>query len=141
MLPGILPLSLPPLSLLPLATIHSTLSTLIARANYSRPSTIILDGLDALCGPEMEHVDTTRTRLIAEMLVSLFGPGARNGLKDGVVVIATAKGEAEVNPLLAGKHVFGDKVSLGGLDKEGRREVSRPGPPCPSRLSARFNRC
>jgi peroxin-1 len=117
------------LSASPLATVKSTLSLLIARANWSRPSVLILDGLDALCGVEMEHVDTTRTRLVAEMMVSLFGPGqSTNLILPGVVVIATAKGEADVNPLLGGKHLFGEKVSLAGLNKDGRREVSRPLP-------------
>ncbi|KAL7412756.1 P-loop containing nucleoside triphosphate hydrolase protein [Mrakia frigida] len=110
------------LSSSPIATIKSTLQLLIAKANWSRPSVMILDGLDGLCGPEMEHVDTTRTRLIAELLISLLGPST-NTFLPGVVVIATAKGEADVNPLLGGKHLFGEKVSLGGLAKEGRREV------------------
>ena len=77
----------------------------------------------------MEHVDTTRTRLVAEMIVSLFGPGPTNAILPGVVVIATAKGEADVNSLLGTKHLFGEKVSLGGLNKEGRREV-RPASLC-----------
>lgn len=39
-------------------------------------------------------------------------------------MVAIAKGSADLHPLLATKHVFGERVAVGALDKDGRRDVS-----------------
>ncbi|CDZ96687.1 AAA-type ATPase [Phaffia rhodozyma] len=100
---------------------------LVRKANWLRPSCLVLDGLDALCGVELEHMDTTRPRQIAEFMVSILEPSSASSeggrLKDGVVVIATANSALDVHPLLSAKHVFSGRVGIHSLTKDERKEV------------------
>lgn len=49
---------------------------------------------------------------MTEHLISLLSPASTsNVFQRGVVVIAVAKGTADLHPLLSTKHVFGERIT------------------------------
>ncbi|KZV94281.1 AAA-domain-containing protein, partial [Exidia glandulosa HHB12029] len=91
---------------------------LLDRSRWSSPAVLVLDNLDVVVGAEVEHADSSRQRHLAELFLSLF-----KGSKGGVAVIVTAKGTANLHPLLATSHLFGVHLGLKSPGREARREI------------------
>ncbi|KAG8912248.1 Peroxisome biosynthesis protein pex1, partial [Tulasnella sp. 408] len=68
------------------ATMRNNFKTWLSVATWHRPTILVLDNLDRAVGPEVEHADSTRTKQIAEVFVSVFAPSRAPA---GVAILAT----------------------------------------------------
>ena len=83
---------------------------------------IVLDDTDGLCPAptELEREGDGRSRMLSEVLCGVV----REFASSNVVVLATARGRDEVNPVLLGAGGVGrEVVEIGVLGREGRRNV------------------
>ncbi|KAJ1024779.1 hypothetical protein NDA16_002819 [Ustilago loliicola] len=102
--------------------LRARFSEWLNEAAWKAPSLLILDNIDRIIPAEMEHVDSQRSRQLAEAFVARL----RDCVKSfGVFVIATAQGGSSVHSLLNSSHLWLDTVQLKPPGKEGRREVLR----------------
>lgn len=89
-------------------------------AAWKAPSLLILDNIDRIIPAEMEHVDSQRSRQLAEAFVARV----RDCVKDfAVFVVATAQGSTSVHSLLNSSHLWLDNLQLKPPGKDGRREI------------------
>ncbi|KAJ1019075.1 hypothetical protein NDA18_006225 [Ustilago nuda] len=102
--------------------LRARFSEWLNEAAWKAPSLLILDNIDRIIPAEMEHVDSQRSRQLAEAFVARV----RDCVKSfGVFVIATAQGGSSVHGLLNSSHLWLDTVQLKPPGKEGRRQILR----------------
>ncbi|KAF9510428.1 hypothetical protein BS47DRAFT_1347980 [Hydnum rufescens UP504] len=89
-------------------------------ASWHKPSILVLDNLDRVVGPEVEHADSSRQRQLAEHFLSSFSPARA---VRGVILIATCQNQSTLHPLLASAHIFSERVTLRAPSKEARRDI------------------
>ncbi|SNX86268.1 probable PEX1 - peroxisomal assembly protein -peroxin [Melanopsichium pennsylvanicum] len=100
--------------------LRARFSEWLNEAAWKAPSLLILDNIDRIIPAELEHVDSQRSRQLAEAFVSRV----RDTIKSfGVFIVATAQGGTSLNGLLNSSHLWLDEVKLKPPGKEGRREV------------------
>ncbi|EJT96675.1 AAA-domain-containing protein [Dacryopinax primogenitus] len=100
--------------------LRGALQEAIDIAAWRRPSVLVLDNIDKTVMAEVEHVDPTRARTIAELFVSLLGPESRPA---GVAVLATCEGAHAVHNLLSESHLFGAVFTIPTPDMKSRQEI------------------
>lgn len=100
--------------------LRARFSEWLNEAAWKAPSLLILDNIDRIIPAEMEHVDSQRSRQLAEAFVARL----RDCVKHfGVFVIATAQGTTSVHSLLNSSHLWLDNLALKPPGKEGRRDI------------------
>ncbi|EST09028.1 Peroxisome biogenesis factor 1, N-terminal [Kalmanozyma brasiliensis GHG001] len=100
--------------------LRARFSEWLNEAAWKAPSLLILDNIDRIMPAEMEHVDSQRSRQLAEAFVTRV----RDCVKSfGVFVVATAQGNTSIHSLLNSSHLWLDNVQLKPPGKEGRREI------------------
>ncbi|SPO27929.1 probable PEX1 - peroxisomal assembly protein -peroxin [Ustilago trichophora] len=100
--------------------LRARFSEWLNEAAWKAPSLLILDNVDRIIPAEMEHVDSQRSRQLAEAFVARV----RDCVKSfGVFVVATAQGSTSVHSLLNSSHLWLDNLQLKPPGKEGRREI------------------
>jgi hypothetical protein len=117
---------------------------------WHRPALLVFDDLDKLLPAETEvrdqcpalhflfyltrnswliwsiqHAPSQRSRQLAALFASAFGPGAHAIPRDvrGVIMLATAQARSSLHPSVAQGRVFMEVVNLSGLDRNARRDV------------------
>lgn len=89
-------------------------------AAWKAPSLLILDNIDRVIPAEMEHVDSQRSRQLAEAFVARV----RDCVKSfGVFVVATAQANTSIHSLLNSSHLWLDNMQLKPPGKDGRRDI------------------
>ncbi|GAC99919.1 hypothetical protein PHSY_007522 [Pseudozyma hubeiensis SY62] len=89
-------------------------------AAWKAPSLLILDNIDRIIPAEMEHVDSQRSRQLAEAFVARV----RDCVKSfGVFVVATAQANTSIHSLLNSSHLWLDNMQLKPPGKDGRRDI------------------
>lgn len=100
--------------------LRARFSEWLNEAAWKAPSLLVLDNVDRIIPAEMEHVDSQRSRQLAEAFVARI----RDCVKSfGVFVVATAQGSTSVHSLLNSSHLWLDNLQLKPPGKEGRREI------------------
>lgn len=100
--------------------LRARFSEWLNEAAWKAPSLLILDNVDRIIPAEMEHVDSQRSRQLAEAFVARV----RDCVKSfGVFVVATAQGNTSIHGLLNSSHLWLDNLQLKPPGKEGRREI------------------
>lgn len=92
---------------------------------WHRPSILILDNLDKLLSPEVEHAESFRSRHLTEIFLSLFSSGDRTAPLNsrGIILLATAESTASLHPLINSLHIFTEVIHVTTPNKEGRRDM------------------
>lgn len=91
---------------------------------FHSPSLLVLDNIDRMLPPELEHIDTFRAQLFS----SLFVQAAKRAVGSRpVFVLATAAGQDAVHRSLTGSHLLGESYHLLPPGKQERKLV-RPFP-------------
>lgn len=100
--------------------LRARFSEWLNEAAWKAPSLLVLDNIDRIIPAEVEHVDSQRSRQLAEALVARV----RECVKDyEVFVLATAQNSTSIHSLLNSSHLWIDNVQLKPPSKEGRREI------------------
>ncbi|CBQ68793.1 probable PEX1-peroxisomal assembly protein-peroxin [Sporisorium reilianum SRZ2] len=100
--------------------LRARFSEWLNEAAWKAPSLLILDNIDRIIPAEMEHVDSQRSRQLAEAFVARV----RDCVKSfGVFVVATAQSSTSIHSLLNSSHLWLDNLQLKPPGKEGRREI------------------
>ncbi|KAG9051589.1 Peroxisome biosynthesis protein pex1 [Tulasnella sp. UAMH 9824] len=102
------------------ATMRNNFKTWLSVATWHRPTILVLDNLDRAVGPEVEHADSTRTKQIAEVFVSVFAPSRAPA---GVAILATCQSQSTLHPLLSSSHLFSSRLVLKAPNKDARRDI------------------
>ncbi|TKY89111.1 hypothetical protein EX895_001642 [Sporisorium graminicola] len=89
-------------------------------AAWKAPSLLILDNIDRIIPAEMEHVDSQRSRQLAEAFVARVRDCVK---RFGVFVVATAQSSTSIHSLLNSSHLWLDNLQLKPPGKQGRREI------------------
>ncbi|KAK9478227.1 P-loop containing nucleoside triphosphate hydrolase protein [Lipomyces japonicus] len=94
----------------------------IAEASWYAPSVLILEDLDKLIPEEVEHMDSTIARQLAELFTQMtnLARQARN-----ISVIATATSKESVHGLIISSHLIDEIVHLTTPDKTVRNQIMR----------------
>ncbi|KAN0061903.1 Peroxisome biosynthesis protein pex1 [Thecaphora frezii] len=101
-------------------TLRAKFSEWLNEAAWKAPSLLVLDNIDRIIPAEVEHVDSHRSRQLAEAFVARI----RDCVKDyEVFVLATAQSNTSIHSLLNSSHLWIDNVQLKPPSKEGRREI------------------
>ncbi|TFY82022.1 hypothetical protein EWM64_g1986 [Hericium alpestre] len=109
----------------PISTIQQQFRYWLDKALWHRPSVLLFDNMDKLLSAEVEHADSSRTRHLANLFVSLFSSMAHDISRDttGVIMLATAESLAALHPLLNTLHVFKEVFHLRPPDRKARKEI------------------
>ncbi|EPQ26414.1 uncharacterized protein PFL1_06062 [Pseudozyma flocculosa PF-1] len=100
--------------------LRAKFSEWLNEAAWKAPSLLVLDNIDRIIPAELEHVDSQRSRQLAEAFVARI----RDCVKDfEVFVVATAQNNTSIHSLLNSSHLWIDNVQLKPPSKEGRREI------------------
>ena len=100
--------------------LRARFSEWLNEAAWKAPSLLILDNIDRIIPAEMEHVDSQRSRQLAEAFVARV----RDCVKSfGVFVVATAQSSTSIHSLLNSSHLWLDNLQLKPPSKEGRRDI------------------
>ncbi|KAK9245846.1 P-loop containing nucleoside triphosphate hydrolase protein [Lipomyces tetrasporus] len=91
-----------------------------AEASWYSPSVVIFEDLDKLIPEEVEHMDSTRTRQLAEVFIQ--SAKATLDLRSASL-LATASYKEGVHSLLVTSHIFDEWVHLKAPDKSIRKEI------------------
>ncbi|THH28835.1 hypothetical protein EUX98_g5355 [Antrodiella citrinella] len=77
----------------PIAKIKTLFKYWLEKARWHRPSVIIMDNMDKLMSPELEHAESFRSRHITELFVHYYGTAVRSAQPNskGVVLVASAE--------------------------------------------------
>ncbi|KZO93941.1 AAA-domain-containing protein [Calocera viscosa TUFC12733] len=100
--------------------LRAALQEAIDTAAWRAPAVLVLDNLEKAVGAEVEHADPSRARTMAELFVSLLGPGNRPA---GVALLATCPGAHTLHTLLSETHAFGTIFSIPTPDLKSRQEI------------------
>ena len=100
--------------------LRARFSEWLNEAAWKAPSLLILDNVDRIIPAEMEHVDSQRSRQLAEAFVARVRDCVKNF---NVFVVATAQGSTSIHSLLNSSHLWLDNLQLKPPGKEGRREI------------------
>lgn len=91
-----------------------------ATASFYSPSVIIFEDIASIIPEELEHVDSSRTRLLAN-LFSSYAAASSHSRK--VTILATATSKDTVHSSVVSGHVLGEVVALKAPDKMIRRQI------------------
>ncbi|KAH9946561.1 AAA-domain-containing protein [Amylocystis lapponica] len=110
---------------LPIPKIRQFLKYWMDKATWHRPCVLVLDNIEKLMGAELEHADSFRSRHIAELFLSVFGPSSRSVApnSNGVVLLAGAESQAALHPSLNSAHIFQEVVGLKPPRKDARKDI------------------
>lgn len=100
--------------------LRARFSEWLNQAAWKAPSLLILDNIDRIIPAEMEHVDSQRSRQLAEAFVARVKDCVKSF---GVFVVATAQSSTSIHSLLNSSHLWLDNLQLKPPGKEGRREI------------------
>jgi peroxin-1 len=89
-------------------------------ATFHEPSLITLDELERLIPAELEHADSTRSRLIAEVFLHIARPAI---YRHQIVLVATTSSAESLHSVLMTGFIFRETVMLKAPDKEARRTI------------------
>lgn len=103
-------------------TIKEALNQWFCAAAWYEPSVIVLDDLDRMCPAEVEHADSTRSRQVAEIFLSIL---RQFTARHAIAILASAQSKETVHPLLCTSHLFDDILGLKPPDKLARREIAQ----------------
>ncbi|KAF8331356.1 P-loop containing nucleoside triphosphate hydrolase protein [Cantharellus anzutake] len=102
------------------ATLKALFDKWIDTASWHKPSVLVLDNLDRVVNPEVEHADSTRQRQLAEHFLSSF---ASPRAASGVVLLATCQNQSTLHSLLSTSHIFLERVNLRAPNKDSRKDI------------------
>ncbi|KAK9237845.1 P-loop containing nucleoside triphosphate hydrolase protein [Lipomyces kononenkoae] len=91
-----------------------------AEASWYSPSVVIFEDVDKLMPSEVEHMDSTRTRQLAEVFIQ--AAKATTELRS-ISLLATASSQEGVHNLLVISHIFDEVVHLKAPDKSVRKQI------------------
>lgn len=100
--------------------LRARFSEWLNEAAWKAPSLLILDNVDRIIPAELEHVDSQRSRQLAEAFVARVRDCVKNF---GVFVVATAQSNTSIHSLLNSSHLWLDNLQLKPPGKEGRRDI------------------
>ncbi|KAK9487280.1 P-loop containing nucleoside triphosphate hydrolase protein [Lipomyces starkeyi] len=91
-----------------------------AEASWYSPSVVIFEDIDKLIPSEVEHMDSTRTRQLAEVFIQ-----AAKATTDfrSASLLATASSKEAVHSLLVTSHIFDEGLHLKAPDKTIRKQI------------------
>ncbi|KAK9376266.1 P-loop containing nucleoside triphosphate hydrolase protein [Lipomyces chichibuensis] len=91
-----------------------------AEASWYSPSVVIFEDINKLMPAEMEHMDSTRTRQLAEVFIQ-----AAKATTDfrSTSLLATASSKEAVHSLLVTSHIFDEGLHLKAPDKSIRKQI------------------
>lgn len=90
-------------------------------AAWHGPSLIFFDDLDRLIPAEVEHADSTRSRHLAELFVSMALTACQ---RHPIMMIATAQQQQSLHPALITHHIFSELNHLQPPGRDERKLVS-----------------
>lgn len=95
-------------------------------AAFAGGAVLMLDNLDKVLIAEVENVDPTRARTLAECFVqALLAPSSQAGFgpSPGTVILATANSSSSLHKLLAEKHAWSESIGIKPPGKSERAEI------------------
>ncbi|KAK9388271.1 P-loop containing nucleoside triphosphate hydrolase protein [Lipomyces mesembrius] len=91
-----------------------------AEASWYSPSVVIFEDIDKLLPAEVEHMDSTRTRQLAEVFIQ----AAKTTTEfRSASLLATASSKEAVHSLLVTSHIFDEGFHLKAPDKSIRKQI------------------
>lgn len=92
-------------------------------AAWHGPSLIFFDDLDRLIPAEVEHADSTRSRHLAELFVSMAQIACQ---RHPIMMMATAQQQQSLHPALITHHIFSELKHLQPPNRDERKLVNVP---------------
>jgi peroxin-1 len=103
-----------------LSTIKDSLAKWFVEATFHAPSLLLFDDLERLCPAELEHADSSRSRLIAEVFLHIARPAL---YRHRIVLVASAPSAERLHSVLVTGFLFRETLALKAPDKEARRSI------------------
>jgi peroxin-1 len=92
-------------------------------AAWHSPCVMFFDDLDRLVPAEVEHADSTRTRHLAELFVSMARIACQ---RHDIMLIATSQQQQSVHTALITHHIFSELCHLNPPNRDERKLVRFP---------------
>ncbi|KAK9463650.1 P-loop containing nucleoside triphosphate hydrolase protein [Lipomyces oligophaga] len=103
-----------------IAIISETFQEWLLEAAWNSPSVLVLEHLDTLIPAEVEHIDSSRTRQLCEILIGI----AKSCLASHCVsLIVTSNSKESLHQQLIASHLIDQVIQLKAPDKNVRKDI------------------
>ncbi|KAI0796078.1 AAA-domain-containing protein [Abortiporus biennis] len=109
----------------PVSKIKSLFRFWYEKAQYHRPTVLVMDNMDKLMSVEQEHTDSFRARHITELFIHHYGSSFRTPQPNskGIILLGSAESKQALHPTLSQCHAFLESIHLKPPTKEARKEI------------------
>ncbi|KAI8922094.1 P-loop containing nucleoside triphosphate hydrolase protein [Powellomyces hirtus] len=100
--------------------VKDILQETIYKAAWHSPSIVVFDDLDRLLPAEQEHADSSRSRQLTELFMSMMHSATNHF---GIVLLATVQQRTSIHATLLTQHVFGELIHISPPGKQERQQI------------------
>ncbi|OBZ91846.1 Peroxisome biosynthesis protein PAS1 [Choanephora cucurbitarum] len=100
--------------------LKETIQRWFDEAAWHGPTLVFLDDLDRLIPAEVEHADSTRSRHLAELFVTMARLSSQ---RHPILLIATSQQQQSIHPALITHHIFSELRHLQPPNRDERKQI------------------